>query len=65
MDVQPAIPSVEGYYSASSRRHAGQTRERARRKRIEKERQEIAEERRRLTRLGADPAWIDRVLPRE
>ena len=65
MGDQAAIPSTESYYSPASRRHAEQTRERARRTQIEKERQEFAEERRRLTRLGADPAWIDRVLPRE
>ena len=46
------------YYSDASRRFAAQTRERARRERLEKERL-------RLTRLGADPAWLERVFPRE
>jgi hypothetical protein len=46
------------YYSGASRRGAEQTPKRARRKQRERERE-------RLTRLGADPAWLDRVLPNE
>jgi hypothetical protein len=44
------------YYSERSRRCAEQTRKRARRKQRQKERE-------RLTRLGADPTWLERVLP--
>ena len=36
-------------------RHAKQTRQEARRKLLERERE-------RLLRLGADPAWVDRVI---
>ena len=43
------------YYSPASRRGAEQTRNRARRKRLEKER-------RQLISLGADPTWLDRVF---
>jgi hypothetical protein len=49
-------PSRTTYYSDASRRHAEQTRKRSRRKQREKERA-------RLTRLGVDPAWLERVLP--
>lgn len=55
MGDQSTIPSTKTYYSAASRRHAKQTRNRARRERLEKER-------RRLIALGADPAWLDRVF---
>jgi hypothetical protein len=44
------------YYSERSRRCAEQTRKLARRKRRQQERE-------RLTRLGVDPAWLERVLP--
>ena len=46
------------YSSDASRRFAAQTRERARRERLEKDRL-------RLKRLGVDPAWLERVFPRE
>ena len=52
------MAAKKAYYSADSRRHAEQTRKRARRKQREKERL-------RLTQLGADPAWLNRVLPRD
>ena len=54
--ASPSEPKV--YYSDASRRWAEQTRKRANRKEREKERE-------RLLRLGADPAWLERMLPVE
>ena len=55
MAGSPQFEALERAARERSSRHAAQTRERVRRKQLQRERD-------RLLRFGADPAWVERVL---